>query len=45
MELAAIYKLAAKKLGESERDLRARYKHLNVGMLAMNSRNRLTAAQ
>jgi hypothetical protein len=45
MELAAIYKLAAQKLGESQRDLRARYKHLNVGMQAMNLRNRLRAAR
>jgi hypothetical protein len=42
--LVAVYKLAAKKLGEEESDLRDRYKHLNLGMQRMNLGNRIRAA-
>src|ERR1700735_1088930 len=38
-----IYKLAIKKLGEEESDLRDRYKHLNLGIQRMNLGNRLRA--
>ncbi len=42
--LDQIYKLAAKKLGEDEQQLRERYKHLNPGMQRMSIGNRLRAA-
>ena len=44
-ELDAIYKLAAKTLGETEKALRARYGRLNVGMQRMNLGNRLRRAR
>jgi hypothetical protein len=34
--LDEVYKVASKKLGESEPDLREQYKHLNPGMVRMN---------
>ena len=42
--LDEVYKLAAKELKESEKDLRARYRHLNPGMQRMNLGNRMRAA-
>lgn len=39
--LDAVYALVAKKIGEPEKDLRAKYKQLNVGMQRMNLGNRL----
>jgi hypothetical protein len=42
--LDEVYKLAAKVLGESEKDLHARYDHLNPGMQRMNLGNRMRAA-
>lgn len=44
VELEEVYSKAAKVLGESERSLRKRYSHLNVGMQRMNLGNRLRAA-
>lgn len=38
------YKIAAKTLKETEKDLRAKYEHLNVGMQRMNLGNRLRKA-
>lgn len=43
--LDQVYKLAAKVLAEDENELRARYKHLNVGMQRMNLGNRIRGAQ
>lgn len=44
-ELDDVYKLAAQVLGETQRTLRAKYAHLNVGMQRMNLGNRIRAAQ
>lgn len=43
-ELDEVYGKAAKVLGESERSLRAKYKHLNPGMQRMNLGNRMRGA-
>lgn len=43
-ELAEVYKVVAKKTGESIRQLQINYKHLNVGMQRMNLGNKLRAA-
>lgn len=40
-DLDAVYKIAARELGCSESELRARYQHLNVGMQRMNLGNRM----
>ena len=42
-DLDAVYKQAAKVLEETEKDLRAKYKHLNAGMQRMNLGNRMRA--
>ena len=42
--LDAVYKLAAKKLGEDEKKLHGRYQHLNLGIQRMNLGNRIRAA-
>jgi len=42
--LDQIYVFAAKTLGETEKDLRAKYGHLNLGMQRMNLGNRIRAA-
>jgi len=39
-----VFAIAAKVLGEPEKELRAKYKHLNVGMQRMNLGNRMRAA-
>lgn len=39
-----VYAFAAKALDEPEKELRAKYKHLNVGMQRMNLGNRVRAA-
>ena len=39
--LDEVYKVAAKKLGESQQELREQYKHLNPGMVWMNLGNRI----
>ena len=39
-----VYAFAAKALGETEKELFAKYKHLNVGMQRMNLGNRVRAA-
>lgn len=39
-----VYKAAAKVTGISEKELRAKYSHLNVGMQRMNLGNRMRAA-
>ncbi len=44
LELDDVYAQASKVLGESEAALRAKYKHLNVGMQRMNLGNRMRAA-
>lgn len=44
LDLDAVYKAAGKALGETEKDLRARYRHLNPGMQRMNLGNRMRAA-
>lgn len=44
MSLDAVYKEAATVLKEAEKDLRARYAHLNPGMIRMNLGNRVRAA-
>lgn len=44
MDLDDVYAKAAKTLGESERALKGKYSHLNVGMQRMNLGNRLRAA-
>lgn len=43
-DLDAVYKLASKTLEIPEKDLRSRYKKLNVGMQRMNLGNRMRAA-
>jgi membrane protein involved in colicin uptake len=43
-DLSEVYKAAAKALGETEKDLIAKYGHLNVGMQRMNLGNRIRAA-
>lgn len=43
-DLDDVYKLAARATGIPEKDLRSRYKHLNVGMQRMNLGNRMRAA-
>jgi hypothetical protein len=43
-DLDTVYKIAAKTLDIPEKDLRSRYKHLNVGMQRMNLGNRMRAA-
>lgn len=40
-ELGEVYKLAAKEIGVSEKELHAKYSHLNIGMQRMNLGNRL----
>jgi hypothetical protein len=45
VELDDVYEQAARILGVSESELRARYKHLNPGMQRMNLGNRMRAAQ
>ena len=42
-DLDSVYKFSAKALGEDEKALRAKYKHLNVGMQRMNLGNRVRA--
>lgn len=42
--LDEVYALTAKKTETAEKDLRAKYKHLNVGMQRMNLGNKLRAA-
>lgn len=42
--LDEIYKLAARATGKSERSLRRRWSHLNVGMQAMCARNAIRGA-
>lgn len=44
LDLDAVYKLAAQALGESQRSLRSRYRHLNIGMQRMNLSNRMRGA-
>ena len=44
LEIEDVYSKAAKTLGESERSLKSKYGHLNVGMQRMNLGNRLRAA-
>lgn len=44
-DLEAVYKQAAKLLGEPIKDLQAKYGHLNVGMQRMNLGNRMRAAR
>jgi hypothetical protein len=43
-DLDTVYAAAAKALKEDEKDLRAKYKHLNPGMQRMNLGNRMRAA-
>jgi hypothetical protein len=43
-DLDAVYAAAAKTLKEDEKDLRAKYKHLNPGMQRMNLGNRMRAS-
>lgn len=43
-DLDDVYREAAKATGIPEKDLRSRYKHLNVGMQRMNLGNRMRAA-
>jgi hypothetical protein len=45
LDLDAVYKLAAQALGESQRTLRSKYRHLNAGMQRMNLSNRMRGAQ
>lgn len=45
VELADVYKQAAKVLGEPIATLKSRYAHLNVGMQRMNLGNRIRGAQ
>ena len=42
--LDEVYAFAAKALDETEKELRAKYKHLNAGMQRMNLGNRVRAA-
>lgn len=42
--LDEVYALTAKKTETPEKDLRAKYKHLNIGMQRMNLGNKLRAA-
>ncbi len=42
-DLEAVYKLAAETLGETQKDLKAKYEHLNPGMQRMNLGNRMRA--
>lgn len=44
VDLDDVYKRAAKALGEPEKNLRSRYRHLNPGMQRMNLGNRMRAA-
>lgn len=44
-DLDAIYTIAAKKLKVEEKELRSRFKHLNVGMQRMNLGNMLRRGQ
>lgn len=41
--LEEVYKIASEHLGDTQKDLKEKYGHLNVGMIRMNLGNRLRA--
>lgn len=45
LDLDGVYALCAKTQGVTEKELRERYQHLNVGMQRMNLGNRLRASK